>query len=877
MANNTNNKNFLDKLKKSILSKSDKKSFDNLQNIDSIVNKVSSNITSDRDVNLYSRAISNLLSKNVDSDLIQKEFGESSLSTMDNVARFQRYLNAEDITENIPHCSRALKVLSDSIKSPDDISKDFINVYSNSNTEESKESKTNIESMKDNINIEDEVGDVIHDTLKYGDQFVEICDYSASEIPIVNTLISEGQLSKNEEKSVYDFFDLGNISIENTEEEVKINYTHTNDSKKKNKEVYNENLQVDEVVQYILEEESNLSGKRNSNKINIKFNLTVDAYKYENKNTGLTEYTTNRDFSELITESNNKKKKSNKKDDISNFQNIKLLTHDPRKVIKIQSKRYKMNLGYLVFPDTDDDSISRYGQAYNYTQPTSQATSVGTTGFYGTSSTMMGGMNAIDDLYEKLLGVLGKYVGKNKKNDKDLNLPKGELEDLINKLLDDIRKTSNFRDDETVNIRYVPPDNMEHFTLPNRQFFPYGEGILHKTTFAAKLLIALETALTMKRINDSIDSRLIHLEASEDRQVRNYVSKIREEFSKKKICMGDFGNVGTIPNMLTSQETFYIPQKNGKRFVEIDRLPASGQVQQLTDELKFYRDNLVSAISVPPAFINIEENLCLYEYSSIAMVDGTTITLKELIERFEKGEELEVFSYDSDVGVVFPNKVKWAGKTRLNTEVVKVWLDNDEYLITTPDHKFMLRDGTFKQAKDLEPDESLMPYEKQLNHKVKKVEFLENKVDTGDITVESNYHNFATGAGVFVHNSNKAALGHESAMFAETIISYQQILKKPLRSLISKIYLKLFEEKMDEDIVVSFPPPKSLQIERFSERIDYIRRIVEAMEEWGVPKEHVLNKFLDEDWDEIEKLKKKQKIDELGEGEGEENEEKPGF
>ena len=45
------------------------------------------------------------------------------------------------------------------------------------------------------------------------------------------------------------------------------------------------------------------------------------------------------------------------------------------------------------------------------------------------------------------------------------------------------------------------------------------------------------------------------------------------------------------------------------------------------------------------------------------------------------------------------------------------------------------------------------------NHKIISIEWLENKIDTGTITVDGNeiyhnYHTFATESGVFIKNSN---------------------------------------------------------------------------------------------------------------------------
>ncbi len=47
-------------------------------------------------------------------------------------------------------------------------------------------------------------------------------------------------------------------------------------------------------------------------------------------------------------------------------------------------------------------------------------------------------------------------------------------------------------------------------------------------------------------------------------------------------------------------------------------------------------------------------------------------------------------------------------------ELVRVWFDNDEYIDCTPDHRFMLASGKFKEAKDLTLGERLMAFSKTI-------------------------------------------------------------------------------------------------------------------------------------------------------------------
>jgi len=70
-------------------------------------------------------------------------------------------------------------------------------------------------------------------------------------------------------------------------------------------------------------------------------------------------------------------------------------------------------------------------------------------------------------------------------------------------------------------------------------------------------------------------------------------------------------------------------------------------------------------------------------------------------------------------------------------------------------------------------------HEKQyLNHTVSSVEFLSEVKDTCDLTI-TKYHNFATNAGVIIHNS-KATLAAEDVRFARTIERLQRIITSEL-------------------------------------------------------------------------------------------------
>lgn len=107
---------------------------------------------------------------------------------------------------------------------------------------------------------------------------------------------------------------------------------------------------------------------------------------------------------------------------------------------------------------------------------------------------------------------------------------------------------------------------------------------------------------------------------------------------------------------------------------------------------------------------------CLKEDTKIKLLDGTTPTVKEMKERFDKGEKLYVFSVD-EKGDFKPGKVNEVWISNYSNDMIRVTLDNGKVIETTPNHRYMLRDGSYLEAKDLEVGTSLMPLYFKINEK----------------------------------------------------------------------------------------------------------------------------------------------------------------
>jgi len=611
-------------VKNKIIKTSSDKSMDK---VDDVLKRVSDSIVNKDNMN-QAELLRKMFSDTIDTSMFENISSNITFST-ELMSRLNRYTNSEEICDSIPYCARALKVLSNEIVSPDDITKEklqFIRTKSISPADE--RDLINVKSINEVLKIEDSLHDLVSETLKFGDQFIEICNYSSEDVPLTQSILNEGYTYPAEYEIKY----------------------KTPKITPRNKTVIEEETVI---IKPIIEEAKD-------------------------------------------------------KDSAVDLSKIRLIIHEPSYVIKLQSGRFKLCLGYLILPRTSNPMDPL--QPSTGTNSANQSRLRNILNYSSTNRDFMG----VDRLYKDVIDQVKRHIGKS-----DLVVNKKEVKTMISRVIKELDDDEN----GILRLRYVPPERMQHVSIYNRRFFPYGESIFYKTTFSAKLLIAFETALVIKRIGDSSDKRAIYIETGIPRNTRNLIEEVKEGLQKKKFSLGTVGSIGSIPNMITSYETFFIPQTKGKRYVEFDTVPATSSIRDLHDELKFFRDELVSSLDVPPSYLNLEENL-----------------------------------------------------------------------------------------------------------------------------------------------SNKNALSFENQLFARTIVAYQSMLSKHIYNLFSKIYKMVYTSNLPMGLIITFMPPKMLQIEREAEHMETIVRLINALVELGVNKEYLKRKYLSIDWEKLKEFETDDSMDDKVKG-----------
>lgn len=102
---------------------------------------------------------------------------------------------------------------------------------------------------------------------------------------------------------------------------------------------------------------------------------------------------------------------------------------------------------------------------------------------------------------------------------------------------------------------------------------------------------------------------------------------------------------------------------------------------------------------------------CFRGDTRVALVDGSAPTLEDMARRAEQGEDFWGYSIGlhGQLIVTRLEAPRFIGRDNL----LEIILDNGEKIHCTPDHQFMLRNGTMRQAHELRPGASLMPLYRQ--------------------------------------------------------------------------------------------------------------------------------------------------------------------
>jgi DNA gyrase subunit B len=105
---------------------------------------------------------------------------------------------------------------------------------------------------------------------------------------------------------------------------------------------------------------------------------------------------------------------------------------------------------------------------------------------------------------------------------------------------------------------------------------------------------------------------------------------------------------------------------------------------------------------------------CFSGDTKIALADGRNLSFKDLVEESKLGKQNFCYTIKDDqtIGI---EKIENPRITKKDAEVIKIIFDTGDEVTCTPSHKFMLRDGSYRDAGDLKKEDSLMPFHRRIS------------------------------------------------------------------------------------------------------------------------------------------------------------------
>lgn len=384
------------------------------------------------------------------------------------------------------------------------------------------------------------------------------------------------------------------------------------------------------------------------------------------------------------------------------------------------------------------------------------------------------------------------------------------------------RNVQNFDDYEIAHFRLISDSN----------FLPYGRSLLEPARKSWEQLVMLEDAMLINRIMRAPSKRIFKIDIGNipPNEIDNYMEQLVAKMKKIPYMDEQTGQMNLKFNLMNMMEDYYLPVRGGNSGTSIDTL--DGLEFTGIDDIEYIKNRMLAALRIPKAFIGYDESVegkCLAPDTKVILCNGGSLSIKEISDLFLNNTELDlwVYSYDFDTNSTIPTKIKLAEKTRLNTKVIRVHLSSNTYIDCTPDHHFILIDGTQIEAQHLQTEHLLQGF--IYNHSIDEIEWLDETIDTYNLEVEHKCHNYLTENDVFISNSTLAA---EDLRFSASAGRAQKIVLSELYKIaLIHLYCQGFKNEDLVDFTLRLTPASTIyekeKIEVWKSKLDVARDAIE--------------------------------------------------
>lgn len=323
-------------------------------------------------------------------------------------------------------------------------------------------------------------------------------------------------------------------------------------------------------------------------------------------------------------------------------------------------------------------------------------------------------------------------------------------------------------------IEFEPWEIVHWKNIEDIETEPYGQSILRSIVDTYRRIILMREAMIVYRITRAPQRFLFKIDTSgldPDGALR-MAENMKQQMYKKPLVNPVSGEIDFKYNPISVEENLYMPTFEGD-IGDVRVLEGASNLGDIED-YKIIKDDLFAGLLIPKSYLTFEEDLCLREDTNIRTSEGI-LSIKELSELFEQEPDKKVYVLSCNkYGIITQGRVLWCDKTKEVNKLYRITVNGKFTVESTDNHPFLMEDLKYKRADLLVKGDSLKGYDLDNQYIVTNIEVITLDIPeyVYDLEVEE-FHNFALEGGIFVHNSNKAALAQEDLRFAGAIKQYQ--------------------------------------------------------------------------------------------------------
>lgn len=194
----------------------------------------------------------------------------------------------------------------------------------------------------------------------------------------------------------------------------------------------------------------------------------------------------------------------------------------------------------------------------------------------------------------------------------------------------------------------------------------YGHSVLEPARWIYKRLAMLEDSAFMYRFQRSPERLAFYIDTGQlpPAESRAYLKQMQQQFRKKKFIDPLTGKLIMRPEQMAQDEDFFIATRNGQDGTRVEVL-GSPQWQSVED-IEYFRSKMFSAINVPKAYLNQDENTARAVLSSedVRFARSVLRVQRELRNGFSRifrvhlaALNLDPYVADYDVCMAVPSSV----------------------------------------------------------------------------------------------------------------------------------------------------------------------------------------------------------------------------